>query len=53
MHVSWMMLKNKEHKKYLNVETRLLFSTALMEFLDPRLVALLVFTKKSSGLFLI
>jgi len=45
--------KNRKHKKCLNVETRLLFSPALINFLATRLVALLVFTKTSCGLFLI
>ena len=34
--------KNKEHQKYLNVETRLLFSPALIKFLATPLVPLLV-----------
>jgi len=45
--------KNKEHQKYLNVETRLLFSPPLIKFLATRLVAPLVFTKRSCGLFVI
>jgi len=45
--------KNKEHQRYLNVETRLLFSPALIKFLTTRLVPLLVFTKRSCALFLI
>jgi len=44
--------KNKEHQKC-NVETRLLFSAALIKFLATRLVPLLVFTKRSCALFLI
>jgi len=44
--------KNKE-QKYLNVETRLWFSPALIKFLATRLVALLVFTKRSCGLLFI
>jgi len=42
-----------KNKKYLNVETRLLFSPALIKFLATRLVPLLVFTKRSCALFLI
>jgi len=40
-------------QKYSNVETRLLFSPALINFLATRLVALLVFNKRSCGLFLL
>jgi len=40
--------KNKEHQKYLNVETGLLFSRTLIKFLATRLVPLLVFTKRSN-----
>jgi len=43
--------ENKEHQKYLHVETRLLFSPAIIKFLATRLVALLVFTKTSSFVF--
>jgi len=39
--------KNKEHQKYLNVETRLLFSAALIKFLATGLIPLLVYTKRS------
>jgi len=45
--------KNKEHQKYINVETQLLFSSALIKFLATRLVPLLVFTKRPCALFLI
>jgi len=38
--------KNKKHQKYLNVETGLLFSPALIKFMATRLVPLLVFTKR-------
>ena len=43
--------ENKEHQKC-NVETRLLFSAALIKFLATRLVPLPVFTKRSCALFL-
>jgi len=43
--------KNKEHQKYFNVETRLLFSAALIKFLATRLVTLLVFNKRSCFVF--
>jgi len=46
-----MISKNKEHQKYLNVETQLLFSPVQINFLAMRLVPLLVFTKRSCALF--
>ena len=53
MHASLMMLEKQGALKYLNVETRLLFSPALIKFLATHLVALLVFTKRSCGLCMI
>jgi len=53
IHVSWMMLYKEGALKYVNVETRLLFSPALIKFLATRQVALIVFTKRSCALFLI